>query len=189
MRITSDCPFIDPKLIDVDSLSLYNLCNYLPEANECYAIIDIGHEKTSICVVKDSMLRMFRTINLGGRYFTEFLSRDLQVSYSEAQRLKHKVSRITVGNDQGEGLSPEDLKVSHSLTKASNTLIKELGRTVYAFKTWDKAPIKGLYLSGASIKIQNFSTLIEENLRVDAVNDEIQQSDLKIKDHLLEDME
>ena len=40
---------IDPKLVDVDSLSFYNLCPYLREGkDQCYSIVDIGHEKTSV---------------------------------------------------------------------------------------------------------------------------------------------
>ena len=37
---------IDPKVIDIDSLTLYNLCPHLPmEEDKCYGIIDFGHEK------------------------------------------------------------------------------------------------------------------------------------------------
>src|SRR3989338_4755106 len=63
---------IDPKLVDVDSLSFYNLCPFMNmEKGKVYGIIDIGHEKTSVCLVQDSVLRMFRSINLGGRYITK----------------------------------------------------------------------------------------------------------------------
>ena len=37
---------IDPKLVDVDSLALYNICPHLPmEVEDVYGLIDIGHEK------------------------------------------------------------------------------------------------------------------------------------------------
>ncbi|MCX6123706.1 MAG: pilus assembly protein PilM, partial [Proteobacteria bacterium] len=58
---------IDPKVVDVDSLSFYNLAPYLRlGAEDCVAMVDIGHEKTSICIVQNGLLKMFRSINMGG---------------------------------------------------------------------------------------------------------------------------
>ena len=43
---------IDPKIVDVDSLSFYNIAPYLPmEGGKCYGIVDVGHEKTSVCLI------------------------------------------------------------------------------------------------------------------------------------------
>ena len=56
---------IDPKLIDVDSLSFYNLAPHIPHSpDEVVGLVDIGHEKTSVCLVEGEIPRMFRTINL-----------------------------------------------------------------------------------------------------------------------------
>ena len=67
---------IDPKLIDIDSLSFYNLAAHLDHTpDEVYGLVDIGHEKTSVCLVEGGILKMFRTINLGGKYITEFFQR------------------------------------------------------------------------------------------------------------------
>ncbi len=97
---------IDPKLVDVDSLAFYNLCpTIVAQENECYALVDVGNEKTSVCIIKGGVLRMFRSINLGGRYITDFLARDLECSFHEAQRAKHEVSSVFHTNYRGEDLS------------------------------------------------------------------------------------
>ena len=81
---------IDPKLIDVDSLAFYNISSEVTENDDLnYALVDIGNEKTTVCIVRNGLLRMFRSINLGGRYITDFLARDLQVDFAEAQRIKN----------------------------------------------------------------------------------------------------
>ena len=57
---------IDPKLIDVDSLAFYNIASHVDSGeNQVFGLVDIGHEKTSVCLVEGETLRMFRTINLG----------------------------------------------------------------------------------------------------------------------------
>ncbi len=69
---------------------------------ECFAMVDIGHEKTSVCIIRDGLLRLFRSINLGGRYITEFLARDLETSFTEAQRIKHDISKVFGSEDRAK---------------------------------------------------------------------------------------
>lgn len=158
---------IDPKLIDVDSLSFYNLSTSLdiPEG-ECHTLVDVGNEKTSVCIIQDGLLRMFRSINLGGRYITDFLARDLEVDFHEAQRIKHRVSRVLCASDNGENLSEFDAMVAERSTLAANAIIKELGRTFYAFKTWEKQPLSKIILSGGTARLKNFDTFLAEQLEV-----------------------
>ena len=127
---------IDPKLVDIDSLSFYNLAPYLRcDPSDCVAMVDIGHEKTSICIVQNSQLKMFRSINIGGAYLSEFLSRDLESSLIEAQNTKHRVSQVVCEADNCSGLPASDRIVAERMTLACNAIVKELGRTLYAFKT------------------------------------------------------
>ncbi len=158
---------IDPKLVDVDSLAFYNLCPTLtlPE-DECYALVDIGNEKTSVCIIKGGVLRMFRSINLGGRYITDFLARDLECSFHEAQRAKHAVSRVIHSGYQGEELDPLHRRVADGMTMAANAIVKELGRTFYAFKTWDKEPIGRVIITGGTSKIWGFEQFLGEQLEM-----------------------
>lgn len=159
---------IDPKSVDVDCLSFYNLCPYLEmESGKIYGFVDMGHEKTSICLVQDGVLKMFRSINLGGRYLTDFLARDLQVSYNEAQRLKHQVSRILLSEGETVSLSSDHRQVAEGITAGTQAIVKELGRTLYAFKNWEKSPIERIYLSGGTSQIQNIDTHLSYHLEID----------------------
>ncbi|MCB9228110.1 MAG: pilus assembly protein PilM [Deltaproteobacteria bacterium] len=180
---------IDPKLVDVDSLAFYNLCPYLEmEEGKCYGLVDVGHEKTSVCLVQDGVLRMFRSINLGGRYITEFLARDLEVGFNEAQRIKHRVSRVLTDQDQGLDMDPADRTVADRITIASNTIVKELGRTLYAFKTWEKSPIEKIYLSGGTSVIRHFDQHLSNILEVRTSPNRLEKSDLKINPELSSQM-
>ena len=178
---------IDPKLIDVDSLSFYNLAPYLQaDPDECVAMVDIGHEKTSVCIVQGGVLKMFRSINIGGAYLTEFLSRDLESTLAEAQNVKHRVSRLVCEADPGNGLSANDKLVAERMTLACNAIVKDLGRTLYAFKTWDRTKISKIFLSGGSARIKNMDTYLGEQLGVPVFLNRLDATDLKIDESLAE---
>jgi cell division ATPase FtsA len=158
---------IDPKLVDVDSLAFYNLCPTLTlPHDECYALVDIGNEKTSVCVIKGGVLRMFRSINLGGRYITDFLARDLECSFHEAQRAKHRVSRVLHAGYGGDDLSDRDRRIADGISSAANAIVKEMGRTFYAFKTWDKEPISRIILTGGTSRLDGFELFLSEQLEM-----------------------
>ncbi len=171
---------IDPKLIDVDSLSFYNLSPFLDmQKGKVYGIVDIGHEKTSMCLVEDNVLRMFRSINLGGRFITEFIARDMQISYEEAESLKHEVSTILTEDFPIGQLSKNQKEVAERITLASKSIARELGRTLYAFKTWEKSPIEKIYLCGGSSLIQNFDNYMTMQLSVPCVPMNLAKSTLQ----------
>lgn len=172
---------IDPKLVDVDSLAFYNLSSHMDmPAGQCAALVDVGHEKTSVCIVQDGVLRMFRSINLGGRYLTEFLARDLETDFGEAQRVKHRVSRVLCDEDPADDLTGDDRMIAERMTLASNAIVKELGRTFYAFKTWEKTPPAKLFLSGGTSRIKNFDRYLQDQLEIPVQLNRIDETDLKI---------
>lgn len=180
---------IDPKLVDVDSLAFYNLSSNMEmPAGQCCALVDVGHEKTSVCIVQDGVLRMFRSINLGGRYLTEFLARDLETDFGEAQRVKHRVSRVLCDEDQAADVEGDDRIICERITLACNAIVKELGRTFYAFKTWEKSPLARLYLSGGTAKIRNFDRYLQDQLEIPVVMNRLDRTNLKINPSLGEHM-
>ncbi len=177
---------IDPKLVDIDSLSFYNLSPYIAaEPGECIAMVDMGHEKTSVCLVQDGVLRMFRSINLGGRYISEFLARDLEITFSEAQRTKHAVSQVLCDDETSNSASADDKLVAERMTLAVNGIVKELGRTIYAYRMWDKnSKISRIFLSGGTSKIKNIDKYLFDQLEIPTVLNRLDQTNLKIAPEL-----
>lgn len=181
---------IDPKLVDIDSLAFYNLSSFMKvNPGECFAMVDIGHEKTSVCIIRDGVLRLFRSINLGGRYITEFLARDLETTFQEAQRIKHSVSRVFCADDQAPDKSGDDRMVIERTTLAANAIIKELGRTIYAFKSWESQPLGQIYISGGTSKTMNLDRLIQDQLEVPTSHCRLNETQLKISSTLDEHMD
>ena len=180
---------IDPKLIDIDSLSFYNLAPYIcGNTEKVTAVVDIGHEKTSVCIVNNGILRMFRSINLGGKYITEFLARDMEVDFNQAQLFKHRVSQVFCEEDHGQNLNEEDYAIAERITLAANTLVKELGRTLYAFKTSDEEAVSTIYLSGGTSRTRNLNRYLEDQLELAVKMNRLDETELKISPHLHDHM-
>lgn len=181
---------IDPKLVDIDSLAFYNLSSHLDLVAEgSYALVDVGHEKTSVCIIRDGVLRMFRSINLGGRYITEFLSRDLECSFMEAQRTKHSISAVVTRDHRCMDLAESERAIAERITVSTNAIVKELGRTIYAYKSYEKAPLGQIYLTGGTSKIRNFEHLLSEQLEIQVAKLDLRHTALKVSDEVADRME
>ncbi len=178
---------IDPKIIDVDSVSLYNLAENIEHPDdECYGILDLGHEKSSLCIISQGDLKMFRTIYVGGKFLTEFIAGELSLSFSEAQELKHSLSEMGEGADAGSDGGQFQLAWEHLMSGVDN-IINELIRTIYAFKQVDKVPITKIYITGGTSKIKGIDNYIENYLHIPTSPLNVIRSDEdateKLKDH------
>ncbi len=172
---------IDPKLVDVDSLSFYNLGPHLKlNPNEVVGLVDIGHEKTSLCLIQGDVLRMFRSINMGGKFLTEFLARDLEVPYLQAQEIKHATSRLDFEADPASGLTGIERRAAERMTLGINSLVKELGRTLYAFKTYEKSPVARLMISGGTSKIANLDQYLANRLEMEVTRLDLGVTELRM---------
>ena len=179
---------IDPKIVDVDSLSFFNLAHHLPsEPGELYGLVDIGHEKTSVCIMEGDMLRMFRTLNVGGKYLTEVLARDLEISYEESQKIKHDLATIATETGGHElGLSEDELSIARMLGVASYGFTKDLARTLFAFKSLEKRPLSKIVISGGTTKLRGFESYLEEQIHLPVVRHDLSTTDLQIDPALKE---
>lgn len=193
---------IEPKVIDVDYLSFMNLVPFLnfeeeaepvadgkkkSESQQARLVLDIGHLKTSIVLFNQGRLVTARTIRMGGRFFTDYLQKTLQVTFNEAQRLKHTVSRITLGKS-AEGVeadNKEDALVARQLGLAVNELVKELIRTLHSFKAQERLVPDSIILTGGSARIKNLPEYLEDVLQIPVRMMEFESERLHIEDQNL----
>lgn len=192
---------IEPKVIDVDYLAFMNMYPFLDFGDPAFVaaspkdkkpvhgkgkahlLIDIGHLKTSLVLFRDGKLVTARTIRMGGRYFTDYLQKNLNISSNEAQRLKHKVSRLEYKSDaRAKAGHEEEFNVAHKLALAVSELLRELVRTIYSFRSLEKVNIDAVLLTGGSSVIQNLPEYLEEFLEIPVRRMKFDNSRLQIED-------
>ena len=80
---------MEPRLVEVEGAVLANLSGYLQLADVGRLVLDIGHAKTTLCLLVDSKPALLRTISVAGRHLTAAIAKDERMALEAAENLKH----------------------------------------------------------------------------------------------------
>jgi type IV pilus assembly protein PilM len=80
----------NPVLVDVDAFALQNAyeLNYDPSEQNTVALLDIGANTMTINIVSGTDFLFTRDVGVGGHQYTEFLQKEFNLDYGQAQALK-----------------------------------------------------------------------------------------------------
>jgi type IV pilus assembly protein PilM len=80
-----------PVLMDVDAFALQNAyeVNYEPTGKNTVALLDIGASTMTINIVSGTDFLFTRDVGVGGHQYTEFIQKEFNLNYGQAQALKH----------------------------------------------------------------------------------------------------
>jgi len=111
------CP---PRILEAEGLALANLASVfdLPGRR---LLGDLGHEKTTLCLLVEGRALAARTLALGGRHLTEALAADRGLSLADAERAKCE-----------EGVFGPDGEAGPQVAKVLERLARELVHTLGA---------------------------------------------------------
>ncbi len=151
---------LEPAFVGLDSLALYNLNHQtLKDDSGTYAIVDIGHKKTSICIVSNYLVQQVRTLFTAGYAITESIRNDLDLTLSQAMEVKHSHSILEL---ESHPLKSADLRrLSLAIQKAINSLIQEILQTFHSYRSQkassgeEAGSVERVYLCGGSSLTRN----------------------------------
>ncbi|MDA2937721.1 pilus assembly protein PilM [Acidobacteria bacterium AH-259-A15] len=148
----------NPVVVDIDSFALHNVyeINYQPEPDTVVALLNIGASILNVNIAKGSEFLFTRDIGMGGNYYTEYLQRDLGVSWEEAEKYKR-------------GGAPGELTVSVSsvMQSVSEILALEVQKTFDYFRTAAQfEEIENIYICGGASRTEGLREYLEEQFRV-----------------------
>lgn len=141
-----------PRTLEAEGLVLGNLCSIfdLPGRR---LLIDLGHRKTTLCLVVDERSVAARTVAIGGQQLTAALAADRGLSLSDAERAKCEEGVF------GDGLDP----VGPQTGKVLDQLARELVRTAGAIeKRLDGQPLDGLTLFGGGALLDRIDVFLAD---------------------------
>ncbi|MGH7884453.1 MAG: type IV pilus biogenesis protein PilM [Thermodesulfobacteriota bacterium] len=144
---------LNPIVLDVDAFALENTyeINYEREPG-ILALANIGASVTNINVLKNGVSVFTRDVSVGGNQFTEWLMKDMNLSYEESEQKKY-----TLNNDD----KSDDLdRISNDFV---DLLTGEIKRTLDFFSSnfW-KEKVNKMIISGGSSKVPNTKEVLEE---------------------------
>jgi len=147
----------NPIIVDVDVFALQNCyeVNYVPEPGRVVALLNIGASIMNVNVVRDGSSVFNRDIAVGGNQYTDAIQKDLNLSFEQAEALKH--------GEQVDGASPESL--APILQAVSENITTEIQRTFDFFRaTSQDDRVDQIYLSGGAAKVHGLRDLLTDRL-------------------------
>jgi len=153
--------------IEVDVFALQNALdvNY-PELSKekTIAIINLGSNITNVIIIEKNIPQLFRDLSLGGSFFTENISKDLGISFDDAEKL---LKGLPVKN-----IEPE--RYEAILNMNIQNILEEIEKTFSFYEAGEKTErkIEAIFLSGGLSKLKDLAAKFEQkfNLRTELFN-------------------
>ena len=116
-----------PVLVDVDAFALQNAyeLNYEPNEQSTVALLDIGASTMTINIVSGTDFLFTRDVGVGGQQYTEFLQKEFNLDYAQAQALKHSA----------ESESIDASEVTRVIESVTEIICLEIQKTYDFFKS------------------------------------------------------
>ena len=153
---------LTPVIMDVDSFALETMYeeNYEFDDNDVVVLINIGASITNLNAVKSGVSIFTRDFTLGGNSVTEELSKNLGVSFDEAERAK-----IDGVGDDDESRN----RFLDGLIVYADPICSEIERSVDYFRsTFGAETIRQVFLSGGGALIPGIAADLSNRLGIDA---------------------
>ncbi|HEY4393627.1 MAG TPA: pilus assembly protein PilM, partial [Polyangia bacterium] len=132
----------------------------------CYAVLDFGHERTNVCVVRDGNAIYARTIRRGGAQLTAAIAKSFNVDLERAEQAKRGEAFIA-GPGRVAG-NPLLIKLDVVLREALAPTIRELRQTLASFTASAKLEIDALLVVGGGGRLAGLLPYLEAELGVPA---------------------
>jgi len=128
------------------------------------AVVDLGHQSTSVCVGTSETLLLARTVLRGEQDVTKLLSEKLHLSLAEAEKAKRERGFIETETDKAKML--EQHLMSEALKDAYQPVVRELRQINLALEAKGEGQIAQVYLVGGGSKLKNLDHYLTEMLRI-----------------------
>jgi type IV pilus assembly protein PilM len=116
-----------PVVVDVDAFALQNAyeMNYESTARTTVALLDIGASIMTINILSGTDFLFTRDVGVGGHQYTDFIQKEFNLSFSQAESLKH--------GETIEGIDPGEAR--HVVESVTEIICLEIQKTFDFFKS------------------------------------------------------
>jgi general secretion pathway protein L len=128
------------------------------------AVVDIGHERTNVCVVNGGRAVYARTIARGGRQLTESIARVWRLSWEQAEAAKHQDGFVasTAEPAQSEAWS----RIHEALAPELVPLVRDLRQSLLACRARTGATAERILLVGGGSRLRGLVSYLSEQLQM-----------------------
>ncbi len=130
----------------------------------CQVILDLGHLRTNLCIVRDGQAITARTIKRGGFHLTTAIAQAFSSKYERAEMAKRTDGRIA--SPERPAKSPLEIKLDSVLREAMVPLVREIRQTVASFRAASRETIDAVLITGGTGRLKGLPQFLEGELGV-----------------------
>lgn len=136
----------------------------VPDQSGPVAVVDIGHERTDVCVVVGGRVVYARTIARGGRQLTDSIARIWRLSWTQAETAKHQDGFVASALEpaQSEAWS----RIHEALVPELSPLVRDLRQTLLACRAKTGATAESVLLVGGGARLRGLASYLTEQLQL-----------------------
>jgi general secretion pathway protein L len=136
------------------------------ERSSCQAILDLGHVRTNLCILRDGQGAFARTITRGGFHLTTAIAQAFDVPYERAEQIKRGEAELG-GAGRAEP-SAAAVKLDAVLREALAPTVRELRQSLASFRAASKGIVDTLLITGGTGRLRGLSEFLESELGIPA---------------------
>ncbi|MCH2171261.1 pilus assembly protein PilM [Myxococcota bacterium] len=147
-----------PRTLEVEGLLLGNL-SALFELPGTRLLADLGHRKTTLCILIDEKPIATRTVTHGGEELTNAIASDLGIPFAEAERVKHETRIVE------PGFSDEYPRTAAALDR----ICREIVRTLASLEdTLGENTVEAITLFGGTAHLEGIESYFSDHIGIPA---------------------
>jgi len=132
----------------------------------CQVILDIGHLRTNVCIVRAGQTLYARTIRRGGLQLTQAIAQAFKADHDRAEQAKRGEAYLV--SAERPASSPLTAKLDAVLREALAPLVREIRQTLASFRASSKERIEAVLITGGTGRLKGLPAFLEGELGVPA---------------------
>ena len=122
-------------VVEIGPLALYNAFRYnYSDADGCSLIVDIGSRTTNLIFVEPGKI-FPRRLNIGGSSVTTAIAKDLNLPFSEADKMKVEEGFVSLGGGYAEPDNADLARMSKIIRNQMTRLHQEIARSITFYRS------------------------------------------------------
>jgi Tfp pilus assembly PilM family ATPase len=164
---------LDPDCLTFDGMGVINCYFSRPPKEEeeeeaaepegAYALVDLGHKKTTVSIWIENHLVFFRGIPWGGHAITDAIALGRGLSPEEAEGLKMR-SVDLAPSSEAEDVAAAELNLAAA--QSLSPLIVDLNHCLMSFRSQSGTPVAAVGITGGTSRLRGVAKLLSRALDV-----------------------
>jgi general secretion pathway protein L len=136
------------------------------EGEACQLLLDFGHQRTNVCVIRGGEAVNARTIRRGGAHLTAAIAQAFSVDHERAEEAK--LGEAFLASPGRPATTPLLTKLDAVLREALAPTVRELRQTLASFRASGHLEIDGLLVVGGGGRLAGLLAFLEAELGIPA---------------------